>query len=99
MSSEPSEEDVKLSHQTADAISGIIQMGFDINHNIPPMPPYPAIPIKKLTKLIEDSEAFMFQVINTAKQLKRHAEKKGIELGPLVSALASIDVPEVRLKY
>ncbi|MFQ6064216.1 MAG: hypothetical protein ACE5L6_01955 [Candidatus Bathyarchaeia archaeon] len=99
MSTEPTDEDVKLSHNTADVISSLIQVGFAVNRKIPPMPPYPAIPLKSLQETIQAAESLMHQAIIVAKQLSRHAEKKGLEVGPLVGSLATIEVPEVRIHF
>jgi len=99
LSAEPQEYDIRLSKETSELISAVIQMGFDINGNVPPMPPFPAIPLKNLTKLVQDAEAYMHQTIMLAKQLKKHGMAKHIEIGPLVTALASIDIPQVRIHF
>jgi len=99
MSSEPTEKDVKMAHETADVISSLIQIAFDVNRNIPPMPPFPAIPLKNLRALISDAEMLMHQAIMVAKQLRKHGEMKGIDVGPLVSALSTIEIPEVRIHF
>lgn len=99
MSETPTEDDVKNAKKTSDLLSGVIQIGFNTNHEIPPMPPYPAIPLKNLESLTEKSESLCQQVIVYCKQLKRHAESKGLEVGPLVTGLASIDIREVAVTY
>lgn len=99
MSENPSEEDIKNAKATSERLSAIIQMGFHTNHSIPPMPPFPAIPLSNLKSLVEGSEALVHQVIVYCKQLKRHAEAKGLEAGPLVSSLASLDVREIALTF
>ena len=97
----PTDKDVRMAHETANRLSSVIQMCFDVNSNIPPMPPYPAIPKKSLQELIMASEGLMHQVIVYAKQLVRHAEKKELEVGPLVAGLATIEVPaeETRIHF
>ena len=97
----PTDKDVRMAHETANRLSSIIQMAFDVNSNIPPMPPYPAIPKQKLQDLITSSEALMHQVIVFAKQLVRHGEKKELDVGPLVAGLATIEVPaeETRIHF
>lgn len=99
MSTAPTEEDIKLAKETADVLSSFIQMGFWVNQAIPPMPPYPAIPKKDLTELMERGDKLMHQAIMVAKKFKKHADKKGIEAGPLIYGLASIDIPEVRIHF
>jgi len=99
LSQAPTEDDVKLAKQTADTLSSLIQMAFHVNLDIPPMPPYPAIPIKNLEKLISSSEALLHQSIMYAKMLKIHAMAKKLDIGPLVTALASIDISMVRIHF
>ncbi|MDH5691164.1 MAG: hypothetical protein OEY81_07045 [Candidatus Bathyarchaeota archaeon] len=96
----PTEKDIRMAHETANRLSSVIQMSFDVNMKIPPMPPYPAIPKKNLQELIEHSEGLVHQVIVFAKQLVRHGQTKELEVGPLVAGLAAVDVPdEVRIHF
>lgn len=97
----PSDKDVQLAHETANTLSSLIQTAFDVNHNIPPMPPWPAIPKSSLEGLIKDSEMLLHQAIVYAKQLKKHAELKELEAGPLVAGIASIEAPypEMRISF
>lgn len=99
MSTEPSEKDAKLATATHESISGLIETAFYVNRAIPPMPPYPAIPLKRLKEVIARAETLMQMSISCAKALKKHAEAKGIDPGPLVGMLATLDVSEVRLHY
>lgn len=99
MSTEPSDKDLQMSKVTAEMVSSIIQSGFFVNRAIPPMPPYPAIPIKHLKETVDRMETLVHQTIMACKQFKKHAEQKKVEVGPLVTALASIDVTEIRIHF
>jgi hypothetical protein len=92
LGSQPTEDDVKNAKRTSELLSGLIDMGFHVNHNVLPMPPWPAIPMMNLQKLISDSEALVMQLVTYCKQLKAHGQSKGIEAGPLVTRLAELDV-------